>query len=88
MIKIIKSGLLTTVQDLGRYGFQKYGVIASGAMDPLSHRIANLLVGNEENVPTLEITLTGPVIEFTETSLISLAGGNLSPKINGYAIEL
>ncbi|MFJ5624560.1 biotin-dependent carboxyltransferase family protein [Peribacillus loiseleuriae] len=88
MIKVIKPGLLTTVQDLGRYGSQKYGVIVSGAMDQLSHRIANLLVGNEENEPTLEITLIGPVIEFTETALISLAGGNLSPKINGCAIDL
>lgn len=88
MIKIIKPGLLTTVQDLGRYGLQKYGVIASGAMDQLSHRIANLLVGNDESKSTLEITLTGPVIEFTETTLISLAGGNLSPKINGCSIDL
>ncbi|KMY52052.1 biotin-dependent carboxyltransferase family protein [Peribacillus loiseleuriae] len=88
MIKIIKPGLLTTVQDLGRYGFQKYGIIASGAMDQLSHRIANLLVGNDESKPALEITLIGPVIEFTETALISLAGGNLSPKINGCAIDL
>ncbi|MGE8081012.1 biotin-dependent carboxyltransferase family protein [Peribacillus loiseleuriae] len=88
MIKIIKPGLLTTVQDLGRYGSQKYGVIVSGAMDQLSHRIANLLVGNEENEPTLEITLIGPVIEFTETALISLTGGNLSPKINGCSIDL
>ncbi|WP_028393874.1 5-oxoprolinase subunit C family protein [Bacillus cihuensis] len=88
MIKIIKPGLLTTVQDLGRYGLQKYGVIASGAMDQLAHRIANLLVGNEENKSALEITLIGPVIEFTENTLISLAGGNLSPKINGVPVDL
>lgn len=47
-IEIINPGLLTTVQDLGRYGFRKYGVIVSGAMDEVSHRIANLLVGNRE----------------------------------------
>lgn len=83
MLKIIKSGMLTTVQDLGRYGFQKYGVIASGAMDPFAHRIANLLVGNPENAATLEISLIGPSIEFQEDAHIAICGGNLSPKIDG-----
>ena len=83
MITIIKPGLLSSIQDLGRYGYQKYGVIASGAMDPLSHRLANLLVGNKENKPTLEITLLGPMIQFEQDSLISICGGDLSPTING-----
>jgi antagonist of KipI len=88
VIKIIKPGLLTTIQDLGRYGFQKYGVIVSGVMDPLSHRIANLLVGNEENTPTLEITMVGPVIEFERDTLISICGGDLSPSIDGKFVPL
>lgn len=75
MITITKSGLLSSIQDLGRYGYQKYGVIASGAMDPLAHRIANLLVGNEENAPTIELTLLGPIIEFKQDALISICGG-------------
>jgi antagonist of KipI len=83
MITIIKPGLLSSIQDLGRYGYQKYGVIASGAMDPFAHRIANLLVGNNENKPTIEITLLGPVIQFEQDSLISICGGDLSPTING-----
>ncbi|TWT02517.1 biotin-dependent carboxyltransferase family protein [Planomicrobium sp. CPCC 101079] len=87
MLKIIKSGLQTTVQDLGRYGFQKYGVIASGAMDPYAHRLANLLVGNEENAPTLEITLVGPVIQFERDLFIALCGGELSPKIDGQKVD-
>ncbi|TWT24898.1 biotin-dependent carboxyltransferase family protein [Planomicrobium sp. CPCC 101110] len=87
MLKIIKSGLQTTVQDLGRYGFQKYGVIASGAMDPYAHRLANLLVGNEENAATLEITLVGPVIEFERDIFIALCGGDLSPKIDGKKVD-
>ena len=66
MITIIKPGLLSSIQDLGRYGYQKYGVITSGAMDPLAHRLANLLVGNKENKPTIEITLLGPVIQFEQ----------------------
>ena len=88
MLKIIKSGMQTTVQDLGRYGFQKYGVIASGVMDPFAHRIANVLAGNEENAATLEITLVGPVIQFSEDACIALCGGNLSPKINDQEVGM
>ena len=87
MLKILKSGLQTTVQDLGRTGFQKYGVIVSGAMDPFAHRLANLLVGNSEQAATLEITLVGPAIQFTEDALIALCGGDLSPKVDGDAVR-
>src|SRR5699024_2699920 len=87
MLTIKKPGLLTTVQDLGRYGYQKYGVITSGAMDPIAHRIANILVGNKENAATLEVTLSGPVIAFNESTLISICGGDLSPAIDGKAIQ-
>lgn len=83
MLKIIKSGMLTSVQDLGRYGFQKYGVIASGVMDPFAHRIANLLVGNPDNAATLEISLIGPAIEFDQDAIIAICGGDLSPEIDG-----
>lgn len=83
MLKILKGGMLTSVQDLGRYGFQKYGVIASGAMDPFAHRIANMLVGNHENAATLEISLAGPSIEFEEDAIIALCGGDLSPQLDG-----
>ncbi|WP_272466534.1 biotin-dependent carboxyltransferase family protein [Terrihalobacillus insolitus] len=88
MISLTKPGLLTSVQDLGRYGFQKYGVITSGVMDQLAHRTSNLLVGNEENEATIELTLLGPVIDFEEDKLISICGGNLSPSINGEPVRL
>jgi len=88
MITIKKPGLLTSIQDMGRNGYQKYGVIVSGGMDPLAHRIANFLVGNEENAPTLEITLLGPVLEFYEDTLISLCGGELTPLINGKPVSM
>jgi len=52
-------------------------------MDPLAHRLANLLVGNKENKPTIEITLLGPVIQFEQDSLISICGGDFSPTIDG-----
>jgi antagonist of KipI len=88
MIRITKPGLLTSVQDLGRYGYQKYGVIASGVMDATAHRIANLLVGNDENEATLELTLLGPDMEFSEDTLISICGGNLSPSVDGKPVKL
>ena len=60
MITIVKQGLSDTIQDLGRFGYQKFGVVTSGAMDAHSHRIANLLVGNAETDSTIEMTLVGP----------------------------
>ena len=83
MITVVKPGLLTTVQDLGRYGYQKFGVIVSGAMDHFAHTIANYLVGNDANEATLEITLVGPELIFKNDALISICGANISPMING-----
>ncbi|WP_284701559.1 biotin-dependent carboxyltransferase family protein [Cytobacillus spongiae] len=88
MIRVRKPGLLSTIQDLGRVGYQKYGVIASGAMDSLSHRMANLLVGNDESLATLELTLIGPTLEFLEDTLISICGGNLTPSVEGRLLPM
>jgi antagonist of KipI len=88
MLQIHKEGLQTTIQDLGRRGFQKYGVIVSGVMDPYAHRIANVLVGNQETDATIEITLVGPQLTFLEDCLFSLTGGDLSPLMNGYPIKM
>lgn len=80
-IEVIKPGVLSTLQDLGRVGFQRFGVPVGGVMDEWSHRIANLFVGNPEREATLEITLMGPSLKFTETALIAIAGADLSPRI-------
>ncbi len=88
MITIVKPGLLDTLQDLGRLGYQKYGVVTSGAMDTWSHRIANLLVNNHENTGTIEITLTGPEIHFEKDCLIALCGGEFSPSIDGFPVPM
>lgn len=81
-MRIVDGGLLTTVQDLGRYGYQKIGVTPSGAMDTFSLRVANILVGNPEDTAALEITLRGPVVEFTSDALIALCGAHLTPTIS------
>jgi antagonist of KipI len=72
---ISRPGLLTTVQDLGRWGYQSRGVPVSGAMDRRAHRLANRLVGNEDSDATLEVTLLGPEITFAGDTVVAVAGG-------------
>ena len=88
MIEVLEPGLLSTIQDLGRTGYQKYGVVVSGAMDIFAHRTANLLVGNPEHAPTLELTLTGPTLRFTQSSLIAVTGGGMLPVIENEVLPL
>ncbi|MFP3388248.1 biotin-dependent carboxyltransferase family protein [Brevibacillus sp. SIMBA_040] len=88
MIKVIKAGLQTTVQDRGRIGFYEIGMPPSGAMDQYSYTVANLLVGNAPHAAALEITYLGPELEFGSDTRISLTGGYLPPKINGQAVPM
>jgi antagonist of KipI len=78
MIRVLKSGLLTTVQDLGRLGFAHLGVSPSGAADRFSLRLANLLVGNPENTAALECTLLGPLLQFDERATVAITGSAIS----------
>jgi antagonist of KipI len=73
-IRVIRPGMLTTVQDLGRRGHLAEGVPNGGAADPFALRVANLLVGNHEGSPALEITLTGPELEFAEPAWVAVCG--------------
>lgn len=87
-LNILRPGLLTTVQDLGRNGYQKDGIIVSGAMDTTALRVANLLVGNAEDAAGLEIILLGPKVRFEADCLIALTGAHLSPTLNGQPVRL
>lgn len=87
-IRIKNSGLLTLIQDSGRCGYQQFGVPVSGVMDSFSHRVANILLGNNENEALLEITILGPEIEFMNDSLMAITGGDLSPVLNGEPISM
>ena len=82
-ITVLKPGALSQLQDLGRYGYQHFGVLVGGAMDDWSHRFANALVGNDGNEATLEITLTGPTLRFEEAATIAVCGADLSPRVDG-----
>ena len=80
--RVIKGGMLTTVQDFGRNGYQSQGFSVGGVMDVRSFKLANLLLDNPENEAVLEITLIGPVLEFTADTIIAITGGDFSPKLN------
>lgn len=73
-IRIIRAGMFTTVQDLGRVGYRASGVVLGGASDPFAMRVANLLVGNPETAAGLEFTLVGPELTFLHDTVIALAG--------------
>lgn len=87
VIEVLEPGLLTTVQDTGRYGYQRFGVPVSGAMDPFSLRAANVLVGNDQGAACLEMTVVGPRIRFLDDSLIAVTGGDLAVKIDGEPVQ-
>ncbi len=82
-IRVKSPGLLTTVQDTGRFGEYDIGMPPSGAMDVFSYQVGNYLVGNEDGAAGLEITYFGPELEFTEDAVVAVTGAEMPPKING-----
>jgi antagonist of KipI len=86
MIEVIKPGLLTTVQDLGRWGYQSYGVCISGALDTFAQAAGNLLVGNPREAAGLEMTVFGPALKFGQETLFAVTGADLTPKLDGREI--
>jgi biotin-dependent carboxylase-like uncharacterized protein len=83
MIKVLNPGLFTTIQDLGRAGFLAFGVSMAGAADDYACRAANLLVGNDENAPLLEMTMFGGGYEFCRDALAGLGGADMAAKLDG-----
>lgn len=83
MIEVLNSGVFTSIQDLGRYGFRKYGVPVSGVMDQYATISANQLVGNHPNAAVLEFALSGPMLRFNRPAKICISGADFNPQING-----
>ncbi len=75
-VRVLRPGLLSTVQDLGRWGWQALGVSVAGPMDPRAHRVANALVGNPADAATIEITLVGPELLFEEERTVAVCGAD------------
>jgi len=87
-LTIISPGLLTTVQDGGRFGHAAIGVGTSGAMDAVALRLANILVGNPENAAGLEITLRGPRLRCDAECLIALTGAPIEARCDGASVPM
>lgn len=85
-LNITKGGMLTTVQDLGRWGHQSEGVPVAGAMDLEALRLGNAILGNDENAAALEVTIIGPEIEVCGAGLALFAGADLGFSLNGAAV--
>lgn len=87
-VEILNPGLLTLVEDLGRYGYQQYGVPVAGVMDTFAATVANILVSNPRTAAVLEMTLSGADMRFNFTGSIAITGADLSPSINNVPIKM
>ena len=87
-IHIESGGLLTTVQDLGRWGYQGKGMPVAGAMDRQSLRLGNIVVGNDVGAAALEITVLGPTVTVEGEGLVAVTGADLGFTVNGEVAPL
>ncbi|NCO63538.1 MAG: biotin-dependent carboxyltransferase family protein [Flavobacteriales bacterium] len=88
MVEVLKEGFYDSIQDLGRFGYQQYGVPVSGVMDTYAATFANSLLGNEVKEAVMEITMTGPKLKFHCHTTFCISGANLSPCLNNMPIKM
>ncbi|MEW5976710.1 MAG: biotin-dependent carboxyltransferase family protein [Acidobacteriota bacterium] len=88
VLKVLRAGLMTTLQDLGRGGYQRFGVSPCGAMDPFALRSGNRLVGNPDSSPCLELTLVGPDFLVLADGLFAVTGGKVRVSLAGEPVPL
>src|SRR5206468_2019673 len=82
-LTVVRPGMLTTVQDLGRRGYQNLGVPVSGPMDAYSHRLANHVLGNDPMAAALEVTLIGPELVADGDVTCAVAGAEIDVHVDG-----
>ena len=87
MFRVIEAGFFTTIQDAGRFGFRDKGVPVSGFMDARAAKLANSMLENEPADALLEITMTGPSLQFEQPTYIALSGADMSASLNGAAVN-
>ena len=83
-----KPGVITTIQDVGRFGYQGSGFSTNGVMDHRAFAIANLLVENDPGAPVLEFALAGPTVRFTTNTCFAITGGDLAPTLDGEPVPM
>ncbi|HTU02001.1 MAG TPA: 5-oxoprolinase/urea amidolyase family protein, partial [Candidatus Sulfotelmatobacter sp.] len=83
VLEVLEPGLLTTVQDRGRFGYMKFGVPVSGAVDPVALRLGNVLVGNSQGAAALEFTLMGPRVRLLADTVLALTGAEVRATLDG-----
>ncbi|AXI10246.1 KipI antagonist [Oceanobacillus zhaokaii] len=88
IFEVVKPGLATTIQDLGRTGLQQYGVVVAGAMDAFALQVGNLLVGNKRGEAGIEVVIMGPKLRVLADNVIAICGADLSPKLDGEPVSL
>ncbi len=86
-IFFIKSGILTTIQDLGRNGYRRFGINQNGAMDRQASRLLNILLGNSENSSVLEMHFPAPEIRFERDAVIATGGANFGARIENTCLS-
>ncbi len=86
-ILIQKSGILSTIQDLGRKGFRQFGINPNGAMDSGAVRLINILLGNSETEAVLEMHFPAPTVEFEEDTIFALGGADFGAKLGDKSVE-
>jgi biotin-dependent carboxylase-like uncharacterized protein len=87
-LTVLKPGLLTTVQDMGRWGWQAQGVPVAGPMDLYSHRVANRLVGNVDDAAALEVTLVGPELQSDAAVVCAVAGASFFLTVDDRPVDM
>jgi antagonist of KipI len=87
-LSIVRPGMLTTVQDLGRWGYQSRGVPVSGALDWFSHRLANRLLGNADHAATLEVTMMGPHLRFESETAFAVTGADFRLTLDDTTVDM
>ncbi len=88
MIELLTSGFQTSIQDMGRCGFRKYGVPVSGVMDQKAALVANQIIGNKINDALIEINQNGPILKFLSSTWIAISGASFTPSLDGIKIQM
>lgn len=85
-VHVLSPGLLSTLQDNGRYGWRHLGVGSAGALDAFSHAVANRLVGNTDDAVAIEVSLQGPRLRFEHATRIALCGADIEAHVDGMSL--